>query len=215
MPRDLVQIYVCQNPDCGLRYPVVVPSTYSERCPVCLGKTKSVIKQSLYQDQLEDQDQTPANPELSVLLDNIRSGLNVGSIFRSADGFGFHQVYLCGITPTPENPEVSKSAVGAMDFVKWSVHKNAVDLIEKLKKQNNKIWVMEKTKNSVPIQFEFSKLSKKQPLVLVVGNEISGVDPGILELADCLVYIPMHGQKRSFNVAVAFAVAAQIIQSGY
>ncbi len=97
--------------------------------------------------------------------------------------------------------------------MKWSEHKNAVELIEILKRQSYEIWAMEKTHHSTPIHSAMSTREKLNHLVLVVGNEVSGVDPGILDISNHVVYIPMRGHKRSFNVAVAFAVAAQIIQS--
>ena len=155
----------------------------------------------------------PTSADYSVLLDNIRSALNVGSIFRSADGFGFRHLYLCGITPTPENAEVCKSAIGAEQAVEWSTHRNAVALIASLRNQYIEIWGLEKTDNSIPINSAVQNREKSHPLVLIVGNEVTGVDPGILDLADRVVHIPMRGQKRSLNVAVAFAVAAQIIGS--
>ena len=154
MSPDLLQIRVCQNPDCGLRYPITETSTFGERCPVCLEQTKLVIEQPLIQEKDFDNDQLPNNFNLCVLLDNIRSALNVGSIFRSADGFGFHHIYLCGVTPTPESGEVCKSAVGAEQFVKWSAHKNAVELVEILKRQDYEIWAMEKTEARRNSRFE-------------------------------------------------------------
>jgi len=137
----------------------------------------------------------------------------VGSIFRSADGFEFNHIYLCGITPTPDKSEVSKSAVGAEQYVQWSTHKNAVDLITNLKNQEYIIWALERTKNSIALNSAITGGQKPKRLVFVVGNEITGIDPGIQEVADNIVHLPMRGQKRSFNVAVAFAIAAQMTYS--
>ena len=213
MPPVLLQIRVCQNPDCGLRYPLLDSSTFGKRCPACLGETKLITQQPLPRDQGSENDPFPVNSGLSVLLDNIRSALNVGSIFRSAVGFGFDHIYLCGITPTPERPEVRKSALGAEQFIPWSAHTNGVELIGMLKGRGYGIWALERTLNSIPIHSAISTRARLNNLVLVVGNEVTGIDPGILEVADHLVYLPMRGQKRSFNVAVAFALAAQTIQS--
>ena len=149
---------------------------------------------------------------MRALLDNIRSAWNVGSIFRTADGFGFKHLYLCGITPTPENRAVAKTSLNAEDFVTWSGHRDALKLAGGLKKQGFAIWALEQTGNSESIDTAGKLPGMDQGIVLVVGNEITGVDPGILEIADRVVHLPMRGQKRSFNVAVAFAVAAQIIQ---
>lgn len=211
MSRDTYQIRVCKNPDCGLRYPLIEDNAFGKRCPMCLGETKLVIEKSLLKNSIKGNTPLPSSSNLTVLLDNIRSALNVGSIFRSADGFGFKTIYLCGITPTPENPEVDKSAIGAEEYVNWSAHKNAVNLIEQLKKEDCEIWALETSQKSIPIYSAVSARNKIRPLVLILGNEVTGIDPGIMEITDCQVYLPMHGQKRSFNVAVAFAVAAQII----
>lgn len=145
-----------------------------------------------------------AKPQKAVLLDNIRSAWNVGSIFRSADGFGFKPVYLCGITPTPEVEAVTKTSLGAEDSVPWSYHKDAVKLVMGLKKEGWRILALEDDDRAVPIE---SKI-KVENAVLIVGNEITGVDPDLLNLCDEIVYIPMFGDKKSFNVAVAFGIAA-------
>jgi 23S rRNA (guanosine2251-2'-O)-methyltransferase len=194
-----------------LRYPLVDDSAFGQRCPVCLGLTKLVMEEVPFGLPANDKEPLPTSVVYSVLLDNIRSALNVGSIFRSADGFGFRHLYLCGITPTPENAEVCKSAVGAEQVVEWSTHRNAVELIASLRNQCIEIWGLEKTDISIPINSAIQNREKSRPLVLIVGNEVAGVDPGILDLADRVVHIPMRGQKESLNVAVAFAVAAQII----
>lgn len=141
---------------------------------------------------------------LAVMVDNIRSAWNVGSILRSADGFGFSHAYLCGITPTPENQAVAKTSLGAEDFVTWSHHKDSVKLIRGLKKEGWKVFALEEHERATPIS-KTNALS--QNTVLIVGSEVTGVDPELLDLADEIFYIPMFGQKKSFNVAVAFGVA--------
>jgi tRNA G18 (ribose-2'-O)-methylase SpoU len=147
-----------------------------------------------------------------VLLDNIRSAWNVGSILRTSDGFGFEHAYLCGITPTPEQTQVHKTALGAEEYVTWSTHRNALEQVRELQETGWQILALEKAKESIPVQAAIH-LMHRTPSVLVVGNEVTGVDPDILALADHAVYIPMHGQKRSFNVAVAFAAAAALIHN--
>jgi 23S rRNA (guanosine2251-2'-O)-methyltransferase len=145
-----------------------------------------------------------------VLLDNVRSAGNVGSILRSADGFGFSHAYLCGITPTPEVSGVAKTSLGAEDSVTWSHHKDAIKLVRGLKKEGWKFLVLEEDKRSI----EISKARIiSQHTVLVVGSEVTGVDFELLDLADEIIYIPMYGQKKSFNVAVAFGVAAYVLGS--
>jgi 23S rRNA (guanosine2251-2'-O)-methyltransferase len=147
--------------------------------------------------------------ELAVLLDNIRSAWNVGSILRSAEGFGFSHVYLCGITPTPENDTVQKTSLGAQDSVTWSYHKDALKLVSDLKKEGRRIVALEEEARAV----EVSRIGlPTYQTVLVLGNEVTGVDPEVLDLCDRIYYIPMHGQKRSFNVAIAFGIAAYALR---
>lgn len=144
---------------------------------------------------------------MAVLLDNIRSAWNVGSIFRSADGFGFKHAYLCGITPTPENDAVTKTSLGAEDAVTWSYHKDAVKLVQGQKKEGWQVWALEEHERAIPISSHPDSLSP-MPVILILGSEVTGVDPGLLDLADNIFHIPMHGEKSSFNVAIAFGIAA-------
>jgi len=148
-----------------------------------------------------------------VLLDNIRSAWNVGSILRSADGFGFRHAYLCGITPTADHEAVTKTSLGAEDSVTWSYHKDAVKLVSGLKKEGRLIWALEEEARAQTIQSAVpSKVN--QPIVLILGSEVTGVDPGLLDLCNEIFYIPMRGEKKSFNVAMAFSIAAYQMQ-GY
>ncbi|MCE9647521.1 MAG: RNA methyltransferase [Chloroflexi bacterium] len=142
---------------------------------------------------------------LAVLVDNIRSAGNVGSILRTADGFGFSHAYLCGITPTPENRAVTKTSLGAEDFVTWSHHKDAAKLLRELKKEGWMILALEGTEGAEPISMVHRPAGQT---ALIVGSEVTGVDPELLDLADAVYYIPMHGAKQSFNVANAFSIAA-------
>jgi tRNA G18 (ribose-2'-O)-methylase SpoU len=144
---------------------------------------------------------------LAVLMDNIRSAWNAGSILRSADGFGFTHVYLCGITPTADNEAVTKTSLGAENFVPWSYHKDAVKLVNGLKKEGWRVFALEEDMRSVSIsQFPNSQFSDH--VVLIIGNEVTGVDPELLDLCHEIFYIPMRGEKKSFNVAIAFGIAA-------
>lgn len=198
------EIRVCQNPECGLRYPLTEGHPFGERCPLCLGETVIVLKKEIERESNEERERKERR-ELAVLVDNVRSAWNVGSILRTADGFGFHHTFLCGITPTPEQAEVRKTALGAEKFVTWSHHKDAVKLVERLKKEGWRVWALEFVEGAVPIR---GVEGDERKTVLIVGSEVTGVDPGLLALADQIVYLPMHGQKRSFNVAVAFGSAA-------
>ena len=150
---------------------------------------------------------TAPKREFAVLLDNIRSAWNVGSIFRSADGFGFAHAYLCGITPTPESDAVTKTSLGAEDTVQWTYHKDAVKLVRTLKKKDRLVWALEEHERAVPLSANFGS-GNSRPVVLIIGNEVTGVDPGLLALSDSIFHIPMQGDKQSFNVAIAFGIAA-------
>ena len=208
MRNNTYEIRLCQN--CGLRYPLTEGHPFGERCPSCLGETEILRRVQLTRAVPHESDPLPETVKMHVVLDNIRSAWNVGSILRTADGFGFEHAYLCGITPTPEHAEVRKTALGAEEFVTWSAHPNSVELIKQLQKENWFILALERVKKSIPVQVATYWFSQG-PCALVLGNEVTGVDPEILELADRVVHIPMHGQKRSFNVAIAFAAAAAII----
>lgn len=146
-----------------------------------------------------------------ALVDNVRSGLNVGSIFRTADGIGVRKLYLCGFTPTPDNSVVQKTALGAEKTVSWEQVNNSVLKARQLKLDGYKLWCLEAvdTAESLYLQVEIPCI---QPLVLVVGNEVCGIDPEIIELCDRVVSIPMVGLKRSFNVATAFGIAASYLR---
>lgn len=198
------EVRVCQS--CGLRYPLTVGHSFGVRCPHCLGETLAVLSKQIGAEGASKEEDGNEKAMKAVLVDNIRSAWNVGSILRSADGFGFGHAYLCGITPTPEVDAVRKTALGADEFVTWSHHKDAVKLVTGLKLEGWKVFALEEDQRAVPIS-RFSNLQSTSPFVLMLGSEVTGVDPELLELADEIFYIPMHGQKRSFNVAVAFGVA--------
>ena len=208
MPISSFEIRVCQS--CGLRYPLAVGHTFGVRCPHCLGETLVVLSKQIGGEGASKEE---GRREMkAVLLDNIRSAWNVGSILRSADGFGFSHAYLCGLTPTPEVDAVRKTALGADEFVTWSHHKDAVKLVTGLKLEGWKVVALEEDERSIPIS-RFFEFQFPHPIVMLVGSEVTGVDPELLELADAIFHIPMHGQKRSFNVAVAFGVAGFSLSS--
>lgn len=219
MPSTTREIRVCKS--CGLRYPLITGHAFGTRCPACTGETRLILRRDLVAEpgalRPEANHRSTANlhnqgdrlPRRAVLLDNIRSAWNVGSILRTADGFGFDHAFLCGISPTPENEAVNKTSLGAEDSVPWSYHKDALKLVRGLKKEGWILWALEDDRKAVPLgQLE----SGDGGTVLIVGNEVSGVDPALLELCHAVQYIPMRGEKKSFNVAIAFAVAAFAIR---
>jgi tRNA G18 (ribose-2'-O)-methylase SpoU len=141
---------------------------------------------------------------LVVVLDNIRSQHNVGAIFRTADAFLIEKIYLCGITATPPNREIHKTALGATDSVDWEYFEKTIDVIAQLKNRGFSIFALEQSENSVSL----STLSKlPTPVVLVVGNEIDGVSDEVMALADGVLEIPQFGTKHSLNVSVSAGIA--------
>lgn len=210
MQAEYYEIRLCLS--CGLRYPLTEGHPFGVRCPSCLGETESVRREQLVRETPHEGEKIREDVRLRVLLDNIRSAWNVGSILRSADGFGFEHAYVCGITPTPEHAEVRKTALGAEGFVTWSANRNGLEQVRELQEAGWQILALEKGNESIPIQAAMHRMHQARS-VLVVGNEVTGVDPDVIALADMVVHIPMHGQKRSFNVAVAFAAAAAIVHN--
>jgi len=154
---------------------------------------------------------------VEALLDNVRSAWNVGAIFRTADGLGVDKLHLCGISPTPRTPAVGKTALGAEQVIPWAYYRNALWAAEKLKGEGCQLWALEQDERAVEIEEaaaarqEISPGQAGEKIMLVVGNEVTGVDPALLDLCDRIIHIPMNGQKRSFNVAVAFGIAAHFI----
>ena len=139
-----------------------------------------------------------------VILNNIRSSYNVGSIFRTSDGAMIEKLYLCGYTPHPPKKEVLKTALGSQNSVAWEYVKDPVELVLKLKEEGIKIGALELTENSIP-HYSFQK--NNFPVALLVGNEIKGVSQDLLDLCDFSLEIPKYGIKQSLNVAVAYGIA--------
>ncbi|HOX41101.1 MAG TPA: RNA methyltransferase [bacterium] len=141
--------------------------------------------------------------KIYLILNNLRSMENVGSIFRTADAAGVKKIYLCGTTPKPPRKEIDKAALGAVDFVQWEYRGSAIDLIHELKKKNIPIFALEQTENCVV----YNTVKYPNELALIVGNEVDGVDSSLINLTDMVIEIPMLGQKNSLNVAVATGIA--------
>lgn len=209
MANNAHEIRVCES--CGLRYPLTDGHPFGTRCPACMGETRVVVRRELAGEMPgSEEERVESGRSWAVLLDNIRSAWNVGSILRSADGFGFRHAFLCGITPTADNEAVTKTALGAQYSVQWSYHKDAVRLVEGLKSQGWKVYALEGYEKAVPLDRPHFSSPDETVIkhVLILGNEVNGVDPGLLDLCDGILYIPMRGEKRSFNVAIAFGIAA-------
>ncbi len=140
---------------------------------------------------------------ISVLLPNLRSMHNIGSIFRTADGAGVNKIYLTGLTACPPRKEIGKTALGAEKSVPWEYHPDPLKLLKSLKKEGAKIIALERSRKSVPLK----PCPPGQSFCLILGNEVEGVDASLLRVADRVISIPMRGKKESLNVAVAFGIA--------
>jgi tRNA G18 (ribose-2'-O)-methylase SpoU len=209
MAVSLNEFYECDNPGCRLRFPGYESHPKWNRCPACRSSIHLVAtaKNVYVTDNLVSIQQ---RRQVEGLLDNIRSTWNVGSMFRTSDGTGIQKLYLCGITPSPENPKVGKTALGAEKSIPWEKSKNGVHIASLLKSNGHVLWALEDLPGAIPL-FQMELDSENSPIILVVGNEVSGVDPGIIEICDKVISIPMLGKKRSFNVAVAFGIAASFL----
>ncbi|MBR1775344.1 MAG: RNA methyltransferase [Bacteroidales bacterium] len=138
-----------------------------------------------------------------IVLDNIRSMSNIGSMFRTADAFRLNGICLCGITAKPPHREINKTALGATDSVDWQYFSSTIECIEFLRKKGYSIISLEQTENSVMLQdFKISSL----PIALVVGNEVEGVQQEVINLSDDVIEIPQSGTKHSFNVSVSCGI---------
>jgi 23S rRNA (guanosine2251-2'-O)-methyltransferase len=141
---------------------------------------------------------------LIVILDNIRSLNNVGSVFRTSDAFIVEKIYLCGITAQPPHKEIHKTALGSTDSVAWEYVEDTLELIEKLKKDNVKIASIEQADNSTKLQdFE---IEPKQKYAVVFGNEVKGVQQEVVSTSDYCLEIPQFGTKHSLNISVSVGV---------
>jgi tRNA G18 (ribose-2'-O)-methylase SpoU len=138
------------------------------------------------------------------ILDNIRSQHNIGSIFRTSDAFRIRELYLCGITSTPPNREINKSALGATESVKWQYFSDTITAIRILKSQGYKIIAVEQAFGSIELE-DFNPGIDEQ-IAFIFGNEVSGVSDEVMELVDACIEIPQFGTKHSFNVSVTAAI---------
>ena len=151
-------------------------------------------------DEFKDVEKTP----LIVVLDNIRSLNNVGSVFRTSDAFLIEKIYLCGITATPPNKEIHKTALGATESVEWEYVEDTLTLIEKLKDSKIQILSIEQAENSTMLN-DFIP-NKNQKYAVVMGNEVKGVQQDVVSASDYCIEIPQLGTKHSLNISVSCGV---------
>lgn len=142
--------------------------------------------------------------QLIVVLDNVRSANNVGSVFRTSDALLIEKVYLCGITATPPNKDIQKTALGAQDSVPWEYIENTESVVIKLKDSGYKVYAIEQVENSISLETFFPEENEK--LVVVFGNEVKGVSQEVVDLCDGAIEIPQFGTKHSFNISVSCGI---------
>lgn len=181
-----------------------------DACPSC-GAPISEIAPPYQRHSVGKGNLTPRPVEIVAFLDNVRSLYNVGSIFRTAEAVGISQIHLCGMTPTPDNPRLAKTAIGAEQMIPWHYYKNGLVAAKELKDQGFGLWAIEGGEEATPL-FETEVPKDSQRIVLVIGNELAGVDPGILAICERILYIPMGGRKESLNITVAFGIAAYFLR---
>jgi len=225
------EVRQCSEKSCTLRFPIGKSHPQGHICPRCGAPTHHKIDIDHPEtEQIAFDSPMPSTVEqpliLEVLLDNIRSLLNVGAIFRSADGVGVRHLHLCGITPTPENPKLQKTALGAENVVPWTQNLNGLEAAQCLQNQGHHIWALESPSSLPELSdkssesavetdlfsiYDLPNIKKSRPITLVVGNEVTGIDPHILALCDAILYIPMQGLKQSLNVATATGIALYML----
>ena len=149
---------------------------------------------------------------LVVVMDNIRSMHNVGSVFRTADAFLIAGICLCGFTPQPPHRDIQKTALGATESVDWLYYENTISAVEALKEQGYKVFAIEQTKGSISLENfktyinENSNNNSNNSLAFVFGNELEGVSDEVLAICDGAIEIPQYGMKHSLNISVAAAI---------
>lgn len=135
-----------------------------------------------------------------VVLDNVRSLNNIGSVFRTSDAFLVEEIYLCGITATPPHPDIHKTALGAEDSVKWSYYADTVEAVDNLHALGYTVFSIEQVKDSVSL--DTLQLDRTQKYAVVLGNEVKGVQQEVVDKCDKCIEIPQFGTKHSLNVSV-------------
>ncbi len=141
---------------------------------------------------------------LTIILDNIRSLSNVGSVFRTSDAFIVKEIILCGITAEPPHREIQKTALGATESVDWRYFENTIDAVKELQSQNTYVYAIEQVDESImldTVDFNFD-----QQIAFVLGNEVKGVEENVIEIVDACIEIPQFGTKHSLNISITAGI---------
>lgn len=163
-------------------------------------KLKNSELDRLSVDAFKEAKKTP----IIIVLDNIRSLNNIGSVFRTSDAFLIENIFLCGITATPPHKDIHKTALGSTETVAWEYSKNTMDVIEKLKSKGIKICSIEQAENATMLN-DF-KVKPQTKYALVFGNEVKGVSQEVVNASDYVIEIPQFGTKHSINISVSCGV---------
>lgn len=164
---------------------------------------KKLLNEELNRKTIEEFKQAGKYPVM-VVLDNVRSLNNIGSVFRTCDAFLLEGICLCGITAQPPHREISKTALGATESVQWKYYENTLTAVDQLKKSGYKVFAVEQTVHSSMLQgFTFSQNEK---YALIFGHEIHGVKQEVVDICDGAIEIPQHGTKHSLNIAVSAGI---------
>jgi 23S rRNA (guanosine2251-2'-O)-methyltransferase len=164
---------------------------------------RKLLNSELERKSVEEFRKSEKSPFI-IVLDNVRSQSNVGSIFRTADAFLTEAIYLCGITATPPHREIQKTALGATESVTWKYYSKTSDAINELRDKGYRIIGIEQAEGSVELQN--LEIIKREKYALVFGHEVNGVDQDILNLCDYCIEIPQFGIKHSFNISISVGI---------
>ena len=166
-------------------------------------QNRKLKNSELNRKSVEEAKTAPKTP-LILILDNIRSLNNIGSVFRTADAFLIEKIYLCGITATPPHKDIQKTALGATDSVVWEYKEDAVAVVAALQQEGVEVWAIEQTENATFLNDYQPNLEGKTAFVL--GNEVKGVQQTVIDQAQKVIEIPQEGAKHSLNIAVTTGV---------
>ena len=169
-------------------------------CSIALYDMRKLKNEELNRLNVDEFKSAEKNP-IILILDNIRSLNNIGSIFRTADAFRVEHIFLCGITAKPPHREIQKTALGATESVEWTYDEHTYKVVEDLKQKEYKIISLEQAEMSVMLNDFIPDIGSKYAIVL--GNEVKGVDQQVIDLSDYCIEIPQFGTKHSFNVTVS------------
>ena len=164
---------------------------------------RKLENKELERKTIEDFKEAEKTPFI-IVLDDIRSLHNIGSVFRTADAFLIEKIYLCGITAIPPNKEIHKTALGATETVAWEYQKDILAVINSLKKEDVSVFAIEQVENSIFLQ-DF-KIETRKKYALVFGNEVYGVSQKAIEICDGTIEIPQLGTKHSLNISVSAGI---------